>query len=269
MKEGGRRIKGIQKQRNKGIPLISVITVVYNGEKHLERTIKSVLDQSYRNIEYIIIDGNSLDKTIEIIEKYEEFIDYWRSEPDEGISDAFNKGFIFSTGDFIAFLNADDWYEPDGVNIIVSEMNTEYAIYSGHVNMHSDDGRKFEKLHRSQPNRLLQTMRVAHPSTFVAREVFDKVGKFSMDYKYAMDYDFMLRAMLNGFEIKIVNQVVANMLLGGNSSDTRKVFKDELEVKNKNLGNKIEHRIWYYLNLLFHKPYVLITKILRLIGIGK
>jgi hypothetical protein len=135
--------------------------------------------------------------------------------------------------------------------------------------MYSDDGRKFEKLHKSQPDRLLQTMRVAHPATFVAREVFNKIGKFSLDYKYAMDYDFILRAKLNGFEIKIINQVVANMLLGGNSSDTRRVFKDELDVKNKNLGNKINHLIWYYLNILFHKPYVYITGILRSKGVDK
>ena len=89
-------------------PLISIVTVVYNGEKYLEDSIKSVLNQSYKNIEYIIIDGGSTDGTLGIIRKYEKYISYWVSEPDKGQSDALNKGFKKSTGSILAWLNADD-----------------------------------------------------------------------------------------------------------------------------------------------------------------
>jgi len=91
-------------------PKVSIITVCLNSEKFLEATLQSVLEQTYNNIEYIIIDGGSLDNTKEIIKKYEKDIDYWISEPDRGISDAFNKGLLASTGEIISFLNSQDYY---------------------------------------------------------------------------------------------------------------------------------------------------------------
>jgi glycosyltransferase involved in cell wall biosynthesis len=265
MEHGGKRTKGRNKHGFAGNPLISVITIVFNGEKYIENTIKSVIGQSYKNIEYIIIDGNSTDKTLEIIKKYEEFIDYWRSEADNGISDGFNKGFSYSTGDFIAYLNSDDWYEQNGITEIVKGIELHSAIYCGHLNLYSEGSNKFIKVHKSNPKRLLQTMRIAHPSTFVSREVFG----FSFDYKYAMDYDFILRAWLNGFEIKVINHVIANQRLGGNSSNLKGVFKDELYVKNRNLGYKLKHWLWYYLNLLFHKPYTIVLRMMNYILVKK
>src|SRR4051812_41105410 len=95
------------------LPLISVITVVYNGAATLERTIKSVLKQTYKNIQYIIIDGRSNDGTIDIIKKYEKYISYWVSEPDKGIYDAMNKGVAAATGTLVGILNSDDYYVPD------------------------------------------------------------------------------------------------------------------------------------------------------------
>ena len=107
--EGGLRMQGYYKKSYKDKPLISVVTVVYNGEKYLDQTIKSVLNQGYDNVEYIVIDGDSRDSTVDIIRKYEEHIDYWVSEPDAGIYDAMNKGASLCSGKYIAFLNADDW----------------------------------------------------------------------------------------------------------------------------------------------------------------
>src|SRR5690242_19312818 len=93
-------------------PLVSIITIVYNGETYLEQAINSVLQQSYPHIEYIVIDGGSTDKSVSIIKKYESNIQYWISGRDNGIADAFNKGLAKAKGNVIGFINADDWYEP-------------------------------------------------------------------------------------------------------------------------------------------------------------
>jgi hypothetical protein len=115
--EGGLRTKGYFKHsytetselsEKFAVPLVTIITVVFNGEKHLEQAIQSVISQSYNNVEYIIIDGGSTDSTIDIIRKYDDQIDYWLSEPDEGIYDAMNKGWKLSQGDYIYYLGSDD-----------------------------------------------------------------------------------------------------------------------------------------------------------------
>ncbi len=93
------------------LPVISIITIVFNGEKYLDQTIRSVLDQNYPSVQYIIIDGGSTDNSINIIKKYEKDLYFWISEKDNGISDAFNKGIARATGDIIGIINADDWYE--------------------------------------------------------------------------------------------------------------------------------------------------------------
>src|ERR1700719_3728267 len=95
------------------LPVISIITIVFNGEKYLDQTIRSVLDQNYPSVQYIIIDGGSTDNSLNIIKKYEKDLYLWVSEKDKGISDAFNKGIARATGDIIGIINADDWYEPE------------------------------------------------------------------------------------------------------------------------------------------------------------
>jgi glycosyltransferase involved in cell wall biosynthesis len=116
--EGGLRTKGIVKKSDHQQPLISIITVVYNGARYLEQTIVSIINQSYKNIEYIIIDGGSTDSSLDIIRKYESNIDYWVSEPDNGMYDAIHKGFALSTGEILAWLNADDIYFPYTLSIV-------------------------------------------------------------------------------------------------------------------------------------------------------
>ena len=101
-------------------PLVSIITVVLNGESHLEHTINSVLCQTYENLEYIIIDGGSSDGTQDIIRKYQDKIDYWISESDDGIYDAMNKGILQAKGELIGILNSDDWYELETVELMVN-----------------------------------------------------------------------------------------------------------------------------------------------------
>ena len=118
------------------IPLISIITVSYNAVKTIEDTILSVINQTYPNIEYIIIDGGSTDGTLDIIKKYQDKITYWVSEPDKGIYDAMNKGIAKANGELIGIINADDWYELDAVqNVVLEFNNTRPAIYHGGLNI--------------------------------------------------------------------------------------------------------------------------------------
>lgn len=108
---------------------VSIITVVYNGVKNIEQTIKSVLHQTYSNIEYIVIDGGSTDGSLDIIKKYSDSISYWVSEADKGIYDAMNKGISKATGDLIGIINSDDWYEPDAIMNMVTAYEENTVLY--------------------------------------------------------------------------------------------------------------------------------------------
>ena len=112
---GGRRLKGIVRDGTPDRPLVSIVTVVYNGAATIERTIASVLGQSYPNIEYIIVDGGSTDGTLDILRAHEDRVDLWVSERDGGIYDAMNKGVALCTGEWVGLINADDWYVDDAV----------------------------------------------------------------------------------------------------------------------------------------------------------
>ena len=120
-REGGLRTKGYFKRSydeasalsdNSPLPLVTIITVVFNGEKYLQQTIQSVINQTYDNVEYVVIDGGSTDGTVDIIRKYEDKIDYWVSEPDQGIYDAMNKGIQLAGGEIVGLINSDDCYHP-------------------------------------------------------------------------------------------------------------------------------------------------------------
>ncbi|TVR02186.1 MAG: glycosyltransferase, partial [Desulfovibrionales bacterium] len=132
--QGGLRTQGLFKHSLPDKPLITVITVVLNGAKHLEETILSVLNQTYDNVEYIIIDGGSTDETLDIIRKYEHAIDYWVSEKDEGIYDAMNKGIKCATGEVVGIINADDYYHANSLESISKAFeSSEKIIYFGRL----------------------------------------------------------------------------------------------------------------------------------------
>jgi len=229
-------------------PLVSVITIVKNGEKYLEQTILSVINQSYSNIEYIIIDGGSTDGTINIIKKHEKYINYWESKPDKGIANAFNKGINLAKGELIGILNADDWYEISAIDEIVNIYNQNSAVYCGNINLYNHD--TFFKIRRSRIKLLTFGMYIMHPSIFVKKQVYDDIGGFDESFKVAMDFDFMLRVKQSKkYPIKYIDSVITNMRMDGTSSDITKMHNEEILVFKKNL-NGILLIIAYLSNLL-------------------
>lgn len=233
--EGGLRTQGYLKKSFPDKPLVTVITVVFNSGEYLEDTILSVLNQSYENIEYIIIDGGSTDKTVEIIKNYQNKIDYWVSEPDKGIYDAMNKGISLASGEIISLLNAGDLFT--GHQVINSVLKYFYEnncdILAGSVNRYSWDGKLTFPVHKDYSyfsKNVHYTMPVNHPSTFVRKNVYKKVGLYETKYKIAGDYDFVYRAYhdkeINMF---LTDQIFVNMLLGGISDQASSVFRRAVE----------------------------------------
>lgn len=197
---------------------ISVVTVVYNGEKYIEDTIKSVINQTYKNIEYIIIDGNSTDNTVNIIKKYEKSIDCWTSEKDDGIYDAMNKGIDIATGDVISFLNADDWYEKEALEKVANEFinNSDVDFVYGQVRKVDIDGND-AGLVRMEISEYKRLMPLAHPGFFIKTK-YHKNRKFDLTYKIAADYDFVLEMIKNGLKYKKIDYILNNFRLVGVSS---------------------------------------------------
>lgn len=214
---------------------VSIITITYNAEKTLEQTIKSVINQTYKNIEYIVIDGGSKDSSLNIIKKYENNISKWISEPDEGISDAFNKGIDLATGELVGILNADDWYEPTTVQTVVENFNETYDIYCADLNLVDEQDKPFKRM-KSKVWFIDYGMHIMHPTTFVTLKSYKKYGKFDKELKIAMDYDLFLRLKANGCKFQYIRQIFTNMRIEGASSDIRKTYKEELFVKKRYLS---------------------------------
>jgi glycosyltransferase involved in cell wall biosynthesis len=208
--QGGVRYKGIIKQSRPNEPLISIITVVFNGEKFLGQTIESVLSQTYKNYEYIIIDGGSTDRSIDIIKKYENNIDYWISEPDKGIYDAMNKGIGLARGEFIAFLNADDYYEPGAVEAVVRKFEADPAaqVLYGNTFFLNE---AFNLRYKSYASlRYWRGMCFSHQAMFVHRDIYRLLGTYDAGLRIAADYDFVVRAATKGVRFTPVDAFLVN-----------------------------------------------------------
>lgn len=215
-------------------PKISIITASFNSEKYIEDTIKSVLMQTYENIEYIIIDGGSKDRTLEIIDKYSGKLDYISSEPDSGIYEAFNKGVKISSGDIIYFLNSDDYlYDEDSIKSIAKVFagNRNLSIVYGNILITDDSCRHKYIFGRDMGlEDFKKGCMPPHPGTFVKRELFALHGFFNLGYRISSDFEFMLKCFLydNG-GIFYINRTIAVFREGGKSSDYRygKIMENE------------------------------------------
>ncbi len=217
---GGRRERGEQRSCTTGCPLVSIITVVYNGQATLERTIQSVLGQTYDNIEYIIVDGGSSDGTLDLVRRYEDRLDLWVSERDKGIYEAMNKGVALATGQWVALINADDWYEPDTVARVVEAVkerpNTN--IVHGDIWIHYPNGHRKVKRAR-QSGFLLKywEMVLNHPTFFVRRSYYQ--GRpFDAGLRVSGDHKWTLAAWLHDpRQFLYLPVVLANFTAGGAS----------------------------------------------------
>lgn len=206
---------------------VSIITACKNSVATIERTIKSVLGQSYRNLEYIIIDGASEDGTVEQIKKHSNKAILFISEPDDGMYAAMNKGIEKASGDVIGIINSDDWYEKDAVRLAVQTFFlTRADIVYGHQNMVHEEGRKARTPCKGVEN-LWHGMPFGHPTVFVKREVYEKYGLFDTRWRIVADHELMLRFYSGGAKFAQCDEVLADFSLGGISSRERQGVMQE------------------------------------------
>ena len=211
--------------------LFSIITVSYNSENTIRNTIESVLKQSYENIEYIIIDGKSNDKTVDIIKEYEEKFKQknykykWISEKDSGIYDAMNKGINMAKGDIIGIINSDDTYNEYAIQDIYNESvkYPEYDIYHGLLKYLNQD--KVVMVRGSNSDALEKNM-IEHPACFVKKDLYNRYGIFNCKYRFVADYELLLRFKRNGAKFKLVESIISNFDENGSGNS----FKSRYEL---------------------------------------
>lgn len=238
--EGGRRLKGSIEKSNSHAQLISIVTVVFNGEKVLEKTIQSVISQTYESIEYIIVDGASSDDSLNIIRKYDDLIEYWVSEKDSGIYDAMNKAIDLVRGELIFFLNAGDTlFEANTVENIAKICEPNNSVYGNVLFYQSQkiyDG-KFSKLKLLHKN-------ICHQSIFYNNHFLRK-NKFDLHYSTLADYAINIK-LFRGKAPKYEDIIIANYDQNGKSSTNL----DLLFIKEKKILIKDNFGWLYYLTYI-------------------
>jgi glycosyltransferase len=221
---------------------VSIITVTYNSEAFLEQTILSVLEQSYKDIEYIIVDGGSTDKTISIINKYKEKLSHFISEKDEGIYHALNKGIGLANGDIIGFLHSDDFYVD---NLVIEKVvkgfkkNNTDGLYANLYFIDKNDTNKITRKWHSgdySPNAFMYGWMPPHPTLFLKKDVYKKFGVFNLDFKTSADYELMLRFIhKHQISLTYLDEFIIKMRVGGQSTAS---------VNNRVKANLEDRKAW-------------------------
>ena len=211
---------------NNFIPLITIIVAVFNGSKTMQQCINSVAQQTYVNKELIIIDGGSLDGTVELLKSNQENIAYWISEPDRGIYNAWNKGVSQAKGEWICFLGADDYFwDVRVLDQVVSQLATispKINVAYGQIMLLSSDDEKLYALGKPWgvvKNRFKQLMSIPHPGLMHRASLFRKYGNFDEAFRIAGDYEFLLRELKSNDAMFMPNLITIGMRQGGVSSD--------------------------------------------------
>jgi len=236
---------------------VSIITACYNAEATIEETIRSVAGQTYNDIEYIIVDGSSKDKTLEIIEKYRDKVSILISEPDDGVYNAMNKGIKAATGDLMFFLNADDVF----INELVVEQFVNFAesnkkglLLGNLILLDKYTGKVFHEKHQLIDDIQLLKSTVFHPATFFRKEVFEKYGFYNEENKIAGDYEWYLNYFVkNHGNYAYLDKPVSVFSMNGLSSNEEHGQIHEAERKNiqeKYFSTK-QIKIFGFLNKFF------------------
>jgi glycosyltransferase involved in cell wall biosynthesis len=212
---------------------ITIITVCFNRKATIEKAIKSVLEQNYENIEYIIIDGNSTDGTKEIIESYKDSIFKYISEPDKGMYDAINKGLQLATGDVIGLMHSDDeFYDKKAIQRIAARFACEPnidGVYGDGVYVSNDE---YESLIRDRIGGIFSLKRIRagwlplHPTVYLKKAIIDKNGLYNLDFKIASDTEFLLRYLYK-YKIRMsyIDAYIVKMRMGGMSTSLKRAFE--------------------------------------------
>ena len=239
--------------------LFTIITISFNSEATIERTIKSVLAQTNKDYEYLIVDGASHDSTLDIVKRYEPLFDgrmRWLSEPDSGIYNAMNKGIRKSNGVIVGIVNSDDWLEPDALDTIktcfIKNRESEDGLYCGWINFHYNDGStqvmKTDHSLLVSWSKKYEMAGIRHPATFVPRTLYDKHGLFDESIRIMADTDLVLRFLFNGVHFYYPNRVVSNMSDGGvSNAQLMKACSDYKKILAKNNVSGLKfHRLYYF-----------------------
>ena len=242
---------------------ISIITVCFNSASYLEYTIRSVIGQTYQNWELIVIDGNSNDETVSIIKRYEPWIFYWCSEPDNGMYDAINKGLAKATGNYYLILNSDDFlHNSFSLELAVNYLQQKLPLLA-YGNLVKQIGNKQKKVNLFPIDfkRLLLSTHgtfVPHPSTFVSASLHGCLEKYSMAYRYASDFDYILRALKLAGKNKIHMPIYVTVFRMHNASITASGKIEEERLKILSAHNYYSYSVFtrklsYIILWLFYK----------------
>lgn len=224
--QGGLRTKGLfTKQSTTTNPLLSIITVVYNSRKFIENTIISIHEQTYSNIEHLIIDGGSTDGTLDIIKKHDNKIAFWISEPDKGLYDAMNKGIEHASGDYLLFINSGDLlYDKNIIEKVFANSNKSVNVLYGETIMINENNSEIGMRRLKTPDNLnwkslKNGMLVSHQSFIAKTEI---VPRYNLKYKYASDFDWMVNILkkLQGSSIQNTHLILSRFLDGGQTKQT-------------------------------------------------
>ncbi|RZK40534.1 MAG: glycosyltransferase [Pedobacter sp.] len=240
---------------------VSLISVTYNSEKYIRSCIESVIAQSYKDVEYIIVDGASTDSTIQIVESYGAAINHIISEPDKGIYDAINKGIKVASGDVIGILNSDDFLSNQHVlkqiaDEFIKNKNLD-AIYADVAFVERTNGEKVLRYYSSQkfrPWMFRFGFQPAHPTFYAKKSVFEKFGLYRIDMKIAGDFELLARFISrNKIRVKYIKQQFVNMRIGGvSTSGLKSVVLLNSEIINALKINKIyTNKVFVYSKYLF------------------
>jgi glycosyltransferase involved in cell wall biosynthesis len=241
-------------------PLVSIITPSYNQGRFIEATIQSVLHQSYKNIEYIIIDGGSDDETKDTLQKYQSSLAYWVSEPDRGQAHAINKGIAKSKGSIIAYLNSDDLLEPDAVEAMVNAFEETpdcSLIYGKCTNIDTDGNTISEALgsHITYYELLTQKMlpKIHQPATFFNRTYFAANNPFNEQLHFAMDYELILK-LVRKYPYRFIDVPIARFRYHNHSktmSLVKNAYNEKMKVQRRLAPWLMPLWLWRYLKYVY------------------